>query len=335
MLRVIQLLEDGEFHSGEALGKHLNLTRSAVWKLIKQLSNWGIEIESRTGKGYRIPQGLTLLNKTLIQNFIQSPQLHKIDEIEIFLSLPSTSDYLIAKPKETFKNCICLAERQTQGRGRRGRQWTSPFATNLYLSLLWHWTKDVSELSGLSLVLSLSLLQTLKQFGITEHIGLKWPNDILWKNKEKLAGILIELTGESHNISRTVIGIGLNTAMPKNNTFNITQPYTDMQTITQQLPDRNQLAGVLLNELIKTISIFQEQGFAPFIQEWKKHDLTFAKSVSITTPTLTLQGIGRGINHKGDFLLETSDKMIHSFSMGEVSLRLIEKAKSLDLQSLS
>lgn len=326
---LIQILSDGEFHSGERLGKQLSLTRSAIWKLIKQLAGWDLEIESVTNKGYCIPGGLTLLETARLSPFIKKAQKSQLKQIEIFDSLPSTNDYLLhlkstnANPEESKQNRACFAEKQTQGKSRRGRAWVSPFAKNIYLSLVWHFEKDPSELSGLSLAIAIATVETLHAFGIAKDFGIKWPNDVLWEN-HKLIGILIELSGEANDVCSAVIGVGLNVNMSNSALYdrNISQPWTDLQRLSDQKIDRNKLAGMLLNNLIATASLFQKQGLTAFLPQWQKLDLTLNKAVTIITNTTELQGIGRGINEHGHFLLEIKPGQIKHFASGEVSLRL-------------
>jgi BirA family biotin operon repressor/biotin-[acetyl-CoA-carboxylase] ligase len=326
---LIQILSDGEFHSGERLGKQLSLTRSAIWKLIKQLAGWDLEIESVTNKGYCIPGGLALLETAKLSVFIKKAQQSQLKQIEIFDSLPSTNDYLLnlksttASLEASKQNRACFAEKQTQGKGRRERTWVSPFAKNIYLSLLWHFEKDPSELSGLSLAIAVATVETLHAFGFTKDLGIKWPNDVLWKNN-KLAGILIELSGEANDVCSAVIGVGLNVNMSNSTLYDrhISQPWTDLQRLTDQKIDRNKLAGTLLNNLIATASLFQKQGLTAFLPQWQKLDLTFNKLVTIITNTTKLQGTGRGINEQGYFLLEIKPGVIKQFASGEVSLRL-------------
>lgn len=320
--KLITLLSDGSFHSGAALGTALGLTRSAIWKLIQQFPAWDIPIESVTGKGYRIPSGLSLLNKDTIQNYLSAA--NQIIPIEIWDSLPSTNDYLMQQLSDKTKRTprCCLAERQTRGKGRRGRHWVSPFARNIHLSLLWHFPCDVSELSTISLVAAIAIVRTLQSLGITQTLGLKWPNDVLWQGK-KLAGVLIELSGETYDISAAVIGIGLNVDMPNASAQKITQAWTDLSEITEKNQlDRNQIAGRLLNELVNSLKLFQEQGFIPFRETWQSLDLTLNKSISIITPTQILQGIGRGINEQGHIRLELENGDIKAFSSGEVSVAM-------------
>ena len=323
--KLLALLSDGAFHSGEHLGKALGITRSAIWKLIKQLSAWDLEIESITNKGYRIQGGLSLLSSAKILPYL-SESSKPFVELEVWDSLPSTNDYLlkIERGKKTKTNIACFAERQTEGRGRRGRGWVSPFAQNIYLSILWHFVEDPCALSGLSLAVGISIIETLRKLGITKPLGIKWPNDI-YSDHQKLGGILIELSGEAHDASSMVIGVGLNVAMSsKIKPELLMEPWTDVQSLMGKsaIVDRNALAGSLLHGLIETILQFEAGGFAGFKEKWQTLDLSFGKPVSVLTATQTLQGIGCGINEEGHFLLETEKGELKRFSSGEVSLRL-------------
>lgn len=209
--QLLTSLNDGNFHSGSNLGKELNLTRSAVWKLIKQLEKYGIGVEAKTRQGYRITQSLEFLDKEKIIQFLGAAHKQYLDKITIFDEIPSTNSYLVELAK-TQPNCmenICLAEFQTSGRGRLGRQWISPYGKNMYLSLLWRFVKEPGELGGLSIAVAVSVVEALRHYGIKQDIRLKWPNDIIW-NGCKLAGILIEISGEVRHAYNTVIGIGLN-----------------------------------------------------------------------------------------------------------------------------
>lgn len=317
---LICTLRDGEFHSGEQLGKALGLTRSAIWKHTKQIKALDIDIESITNKGYRIPGGLDLLEEEKLVTHIEKNQQDNLNQIKLFLTLPSTNDYLLNISNSELGKCIaCFAEQQTKGKGRRGRLWISPFAKNIALSVLWHFPQDASELSGLSLAVAIAVVKALKAFGITKQLSLKWPNDILWKD-QKLVGILVELACEVHNICKTVIGIGINVDLPFTSHADITQPWTDIHQITQQTIDRNALGGTLLNELIKALMLFQKEGLAPFIPLWQSLDCTYGQTVMLITPAGRLQGIGRGINAQGHFLLENSLGEIKNYSSGETSL---------------
>jgi BirA family biotin operon repressor/biotin-[acetyl-CoA-carboxylase] ligase len=323
--KLLLILSDGQFHSGEQLGKTLGLTRSAVWKLTKKLLEWDLEIESISNKGYRIPGGVSLLDKEKILSYLTKKQKSELAQFDLLDTVPSTNDYLFNLPassKRRKKAFVCLAEKQTQGKGRHGRAWASPFAQNIYLSLLWHFPKDPGELSGLSLAIAISVIETLYAFGITQKLGIKWPNDILYNN-QKLAGILIELSGEAHDTCKAVIGIGLNVHMTNKHQKAITQPWTDLQTLTNKAINRNELTGLLLNKTLSALRLFQEQGLKAFFKQWRALDLAFKKPVSIINATTSYQGVGKGINEQGYFLLALKPGLIKSFPSGDLSLRFL------------
>lgn len=319
--QLLILLNDGNFHSGSDLGKKLNLTRSAVWKLVKQLEKLGIEVEAKIRLGYRIIHSLEFMDKKKIGQYLTAPHKQYLDKIIIFDELPSTNSYLVelAKTDPNYKECICLAESQTAGKGRLGRQWLSPYAQNIYLSLLWRFAKEPDELGGLSIAAAVAVVESLKRYGIKQDIKLKWPNDVFWQQR-KLAGILIEISGEAHHAYNTVIGIGLNVNIPKKLGQNIGQPFCDVAEIINAMPERNKLIGLLIDQLLTTMVIFQKDGLQPFLEKWRELDAFYGQKVTLITPHEKISGIGRGINAKGHFLLEDKLSKLHSFAAGEVSL---------------
>ena len=319
--QLLTLLNDENFHSGSDLGEKLNLTRSAVWKLIKQLEKLGIEVEVKTKLGYKITHNLEFLDARKIGQYFTVPHKQYLDKIIIFDELPSTNSYLIelAKNDPNYKECICLAESQTAGRGRLGRQWFSPYAKNILLSLLWRFSKEPNELGGLSLAVAIAVIESLERYGIKQDIKLKWPNDVLWQQR-KLAGILIEISGEAHHVYSTVIGIGLNLNMQKTFSQNIGQPFCDVAEIINATPERNKLTGLLIDQLLTTMAIFQKDGLQPFIEQWRELDVSYGQQITIITPQEKISGIGRGIDGKGHFLLEDTLGKLHTFVVGEVSL---------------
>lgn len=322
--KLLKLLANGRFHSGQELGRILGITRSGVWKALQQLEHVGIELHAVTGKGYRIPHCIELLEAPLIQQQLHAESAQALNELTILTSTPSTNDHLLKLVKQRPRRTIaCLAEHQTAGRGTSGREWVSGFGSSLSLSLLWHFHKDPSEMLGLSLAIGVAVVRALTIYGISNDIQLKWPNDILWQQK-KLAGILIELVAESHSLCSVVIGVGLNVNMPSTLGQHISQPWTQIAEITQQAPSRNQLAGILLNQCILATQEFGKKGLAPFIPEWRNYDSMINKPVTVTTLQHQFSGIMRGISARGELVLETENNEIHNFLTGQASLRLTE-----------
>lgn len=319
---MMQILSDGKYHSETSLENKLELTRRAIWNLVKQLKRYGIGITASAKLGYKIPGGLELLNKKNIAAYINQEFDDYKNKIVVYESLPSTNSYLAELIKTNgYKKSICFAEHQTAGKGRLGRKWISPYAKSIYLSLAWQFSKSPYELSGLGLAMAIATVAALKICGIEKDIALKWPNDVLWR-KKKLGGILVELFGEAHHIYHAIIGVGLNVNIPQETGKKITQPWCDITQITNESLSRNKLAGVLLNQFLITLVSYQNTGLKPFIKKWHKLDASYGKKVTIITPQQTVSGIGAGIDDNGYFLLEDKQKKILSFASGEVSLRI-------------
>lgn len=202
---ILNLLADGQFHSGEELGELLNVSRAAVWKHLQKMESLGIQIQSVKGRGYCIESGLDLLCANKIKNI--APCIDQFNlRLELFSSIDSTNSYLLRH--SDLAGRICVAELQTQGRGRRGRAWVSPYAQNVYLSIGWGFDGGVAVIEGLSLAVGVAIAHALQKQGVS-GIELKWPNDVLYCGK-KLAGILIEMVGDPSGYCQVVIGVGVN-----------------------------------------------------------------------------------------------------------------------------
>lgn len=175
------------------------------------------------------------------------PLLTQKVHIDIFDTIDSTNEYLLAQKHSP--EAVCIAEHQTKGKGRLGRGWYSPHGENIYLSYRCHLSKPMGEIGHLSMLVGELVCNVLNQFGIKEGLCVKWPNDVLFENK-KLAGILIEVQQGEASSSYAVIGIGLNVNMLAAEDNQISQAWTSMQMITGRYHDRNSLAAALINCLL-------------------------------------------------------------------------------------
>lgn len=322
--KLIHILSDGEFHSGAAIGDELGVTRSAIWKLVKQVRALGFSVEAISGRGYCITGGIDLLHSKDIKKYISPKHRNRIDAIEVFEQIGSTNDYLLEKAKSSSGEIrVCLAEQQSGGKGRLGRKWVSPFGANIYLSFLFPFSKDASELAGLSLVVGTLIADTLSELGIKKDIGLKWPNDIWWKGR-KLGGILIETSGEAHGVNHAVIGIGLNVRMPEREGKRISQPWVDIREINEAVADRNKIVGLLIDALIKGLLLFEEKGFSAFYDRFCELDVLVNQPVSLETPLGTVKGIACGIDKQGRFILEDQAEKRRVFSAGDISIQKVK-----------
>lgn len=312
LAKLISLLSDNQFHDGDALGESLQMTRSAVWKMIKKLQQYGVAIESVKGKGYVIREQLTLLNPEIISQHVQ-----RECEIRFLESVSSTNAYL-KKILSSSTPIICLAEHQTQGVGRFNRKWYSPFGRNIYLSLRYQFHKDISELAGLSLVVSLAILQTIKQLGVQQGIWVKWPNDVLFE-QAKLSGTLIEVQAESHGTSTAIIGIGMNVNTLSDDN-QITQLWTSLQKILGKYIDRNHLTIILITNILDYLARYDQQGFNAFKDEWSQADCLTGKHVAINNAHHRIAGKVTGVNDLGHLLMRLGTGEIKAFSSGEATI---------------
>lgn len=311
LVKLVNLLSDRQYHDGTSIGDKLDMTRSAVWKAIKKLSSYQIRIDSVKGKGYALQEPLVLLD----QNKIKKSFPHT--DITIFENVNSTNTYL--KAIKSDRAVVCLAEQQTHGRGRFNREWHSPFAKNIYFSCLYPFQKDVSELSGLSLVVGLAIVKTLKDCGIHKKLFVKWPNDIIYDNK-KISGSLIEIQAETHGVSHTIIGVGVNVNMLKDEGKSISQAWTSMQQILGEYVDRNKVCVNLLDNFFDYLQRFESGGLQAFMDEWKKADGLFGQAIAVTSFTETIEGRAMGINEQGHLLLKMKNGKVKALPSGDTSI---------------
>ena len=311
---LIDILADGKFHSGNELGEKLNVSRSAVWKALQQLRGFEVDIHAVHGRGYRLAEPLELLDSHTIQPALNSQTHNHLQSLDILFDVDSTNAWLL---KAQHKHAVvCLAERQHAGRGRRGRDWVSPFAANLTMSLGWRFELDITAMSSFSLICGVAVVRALQKFGVSE-LGLKWPNDIICQGK-KLGGILIEMRGESGGPCELVVGIGLNVRMPSS-MVSIDQPWIDLQHA--ESISRNLLAASMIDELIHACIACSNGQFGDYLKEWRELNIYSNKSVTIHMMDGSIvSGNFSDIDESGALLLQTSDEL-QRFTCGEVSLR--------------
>ena len=317
---VLAILSDGQFHSGEALGLALGVTRMAIWKHIRALRESGVPVEVIRSQGYRLPTAVELLDSRAIQDALEPETRERLASVDTFLEIDSTNTWLRQKALDGAPSgSVCVAEMQRAGRGRRNRHWVSPFAASLCLSLLWRSAIGAAELGGLSLAAGVAIVRSLRTFGI-DTAGLKWPNDVLVDNA-KLAGILIDVIGESTGPCSVIIGIGINVAIPENAAAEIDQRWTDLRRLTgREAISRNRLAAAVLDHTIAAIEEFERSGLPPFLEEWRRYDVVQDRQISLRLPNEVIQGRACGVDSGGALLVETSSGQ-RRFASGEVSLR--------------
>ena len=318
--RLLQVLSDGAFHSGQELADELGVSRTSIWKQVQSLEARGFDIFAVRGRGYCLSSALELLDKDSIQQAMTSRAKAMMSRLELHEDIDSTNTYLMQSADESRHGHVCLSEQQRQGRGRRGRQWVSPFGKNLYASVSWVYDLPPSGLSGLTLHIGITIARCLEQQGF-EGVRLKWPND-LFVGRQKLGGILLEMSGEMEGGCRIVAGLGLNIHMESAASDEIDQAWTSLGLMDEKAGvSRNRVAGQVLSSMIEGLDDYASKGNRNLAQQWQQYDLVAGEQVDLYLPDRIISGRAAGIDDHGGLLIE-SDEGLHSYHAGEVSLRM-------------
>jgi BirA family biotin operon repressor/biotin-[acetyl-CoA-carboxylase] ligase len=268
--------------------------------------------------------GMELLDESAIraelQHLVSEFRMLTLD-LEIHRVTRSTNDVVMQRLTEGQSTAIlCAAEMQTSGKGRRGRQWVSPFGRNVYLTYGRFVGRQLSELGGLSLVVGMVVVDVLRSMGL-EQVGLKWPNDILLGGG-KLGGILLELRASGARGIGLVAGVGLNLVLGAEEASSIDQPWS---TVSSQLEmPRNVLLGMLGGRIVNAIQAFEDVGFDSYAQRWSEYNLYDGQQVNVIRGSEIISGIDSGVDRKGNLLLRT-EAGLEVHNSGEVSVRLVTK----------
>ena len=321
---VLDLLADGDWHSGVALASTLGLSRAAVWKQIGVLRMLGLSVATDRRHGYRLGQPLELLAETRIRALLSPETQAVLDSLEIPAIISSTNEHLAGQVAPSpGRMRVLLAEYQSGGRGRRGRRWLSPFAHGICLSVAWTFETAPRDLPLLSLVAGVSVMEALDSLKIGAG-QLKWPNDIVAAGG-KLGGILVEVSGEPGGPLRAVIGVGLNVRPLTTIARDIDLEGGVLPAVAlDDLADgrrigRNQVTAALLDALHAGLQAFT-RGSRIFLESWRRYDSLAGKPVLVSAGQQSVAGIARGIADDGSLLVETEGGIVPVVA-GDVTLR--------------
>ena len=318
---LLQRLADGPV-SGDVLAGEAGLTRAAVWKRIEALREAGIAIEAAPGRGYRLAQPLDLLDIDTVRGAMPASASGGLAALELAWSLDSTNSELLRRDTPAHGCAVLLAERQTGGRGRRGRDWASPLAAHLYLSLARRFEGGLARLGGLSLVAGIAACEALHALGFLQ-VRLKWPNDLVLADGSglrKLGGLLVEGGGEAGGAARAVIGLGLNVRMPAVVGAGIDQPWIDLAAM-QAGVSRNAVVAAVLDALLPALARFDADGLAPFLPRYALHDALAGRRVRVHDPASIWEAQALGIADDGALRVRMDDGHERRVHAADVSVR--------------
>ncbi len=325
LTQLLARLADGEPLSGAGLAEQAGVTRAAIWKQVEALRARGVPVESRGPAGYQLPWPLQMLDGEKIRTLLPASLAGSLGTLEVHWELDSTSSELQRRGAAAMDMSIVLAETQTAGRGRRGRQWLSPPGLNLYLSCIKRFEHGFAPLSGLSLAVGVMVVRALDELGVA-GAGLKWPNDILARDGDgqhgKLGGILVELSGEYQGPCAAIIGVGLNLRLTPALREQAGQPACDIAALTDGvLPDRNRVAAALIKSLVEGLRQFEEAGFPGFAGDFERHDLLRDQPLQLSGALGQLEGIGAGVDARGALQVGMANGSVRRIDSADVTVR--------------
>ena len=325
--RLLGMLAEGSFHSGEQLAKKLKISRGGVWKLMNSLKALGVDIESVARQGYRLPRAVDLLDREAIVSSLPAATRAQLERADVLLTVDSTNRFIAdLAPPAAGHFQLCTTEVQNAGRGRRGRSWVAPFGSGVCMSVGWQFAEAPPTFSALSLAVGVAVVKAFRRLGI-EGVGLKWPNDLQWQGR-KLGGILIEMRGESAGPAQVIIGIGINMQMPAAIRMQLAEREAALiadihEIMREKTPTRNALIGAVATELLAMLQTFAVSGFAPFKDRWHELDTLSNAPVKVISGSQTTMGYARGVDADGTLLVDV-DGGLRRFVSGEVSLRAVK-----------
>lgn len=298
------LREDASgFISGEEISRRLHVSRTAIWKRIRHLRSLGYEIEASTRSGYRLTQSPDILSPSEIKPFLKTKWLGKT--IHYFHTLDSTNSraYELAT-RGAEEGEVVIAESQTKGKGRLGRNWYSPPHLNLYLSVILRPPLPPQKAPLITLMAAVATAEAIRHYSGLRPL-IKWPNDLLL-NGRKMAGLLNEIQSETDRIHFVILGIGVNLNIDSK-TFpkEIGSMATSLKEETGGKVSRKAFLASLLKELEKWYALFLKEDGAVILKSWRTWAQIKGRHIKMTSFGETIEGMAIDVDSEGALIIET------------------------------
>ena len=304
--------------SGQQISTEFGITRSAIWKHIRDLRKTGYVIDAVPNKGYHLAE---------------SPDLPSEEEIHCFLSTRTIGERVIFHREIDSTNSVAMllasdgaphgtvvtSDSQTDGRGRRDRDWFSPPGCNLYMSVILRPSVSPMEASQIPVISVIAVIRALEHLNTGLPFQIKWPNDILCHGK-KVCGILCEMKSDMDQVHHVVVGIGINVNVTSMDPC-ISDIATSLKLETDQEYSRTWLSASLLEELDKIyLEWLQERNLKKYIEEWETYSILIGRSVTIETPSETIVGVATGLSDDGALMLELTSGAVRKVYGGDAHI---------------
>ena len=318
--RIIEALKEHShtFISGEELSQKLGVSRTAVWKVIKQLKEEGYQIESVSRKGYRLIQEGDTLNSEALGVELKDSTL--IQKIEHFDSIDSTNTYAKNIASDgAVEGTLIISDEQVKGRGRLGRTWTSPKGTGIWMSLILRPDIEPVHASKMTQIAAAAMNEAIiRTTGL--DAGIKWPNDIIL-NRKKVCGILTEMSAELNTVNYIVVGIGVNVNVEK---FpeEISQTATSLKIESGEVVRRKDIVVEFIKQFEILYNTYIKEGNLQKTLEYcRSNSVTIGQKVRIIHKNETLYGEAVDLNQDGELLVKFENGEVKPVFYGEVSVR--------------
>lgn len=314
------LLEEKEYLSGEEISERLGVSRTAVWKQINALKEDGYIIEAIPRKGYLLKNRVDKLLKTEIitelnLKYWDKENIYTYDQVD---STNTIAKKLAGEGKE--EGTFVIAEEQTKGKGRMGRDWISPYGKGIWVSFILKPEILPVRASEITFVVAVGIMEGIKKY-INKDVKIKWPNDILLDGK-KIVGILTEISAEVERINYIVAGIGINANQEISDfPMEIREKATSLKINTGKIINRNELLRKIIEEMEKTYFLYKKEGFNKILDLWKENNITLGKRVKAITFDGEIIGIAERIDDEGYLIIKDDEGKDNKILAGDVSLR--------------
>ncbi|MFA5090520.1 MAG: biotin--[acetyl-CoA-carboxylase] ligase [Candidatus Omnitrophota bacterium] len=302
-----------DYISGDYISHRLGISRQALWKHVQDLRDSGYEIVAVPHLGYKLTAVPDRLFISEVSNRLNTRFVGR--NIYYFDSVISTMDIAL---QLGLKNCpegtVIIAETQTKGRGRIGRQWFSPRYKGIYFSCILRPKILPYATPVLTLLTAVSICEAIKNM-LSLDVQIKWPNDILLHNK-KLGGILTELNAEMDEVRFIVIGVGLNV---NNDKRSLVEGATSLKEHIQENINRVELLQEIMQRLEGNYILFQEKGSHAIIEKWRHYNITLGRRVRVLHNKEYIEGEASDIDSDGSLLLRKDSGLVHKITSGDIT----------------
>ncbi|MBY0116056.1 biotin--[acetyl-CoA-carboxylase] ligase [Paenibacillus sp. FSL L8-0435] len=308
---------EGRFVSGEEISRNLSISRTAVWKHVNKLRDMGYEFEAVSRKGYRLVTKPDSIDATALQLALDTTVFGR-KAVLLTSTLTTQGDVLKLAEQGQAEGAVVVAEEQTGGRGRFGRQWFSPPGKGIWMSVLLRPDLPLQHTPQLTLLTGVAVCRAVRACSGADA-GIKWPNDLLIDGR-KVCGILLESTVEDHEVRYCIAGIGVDVNFdPEDYPEDLTTIATSLKMETGQPVDRTKLTAAILTELEQLYYLYQKEGFGVISALWEALSVSMNREITVTNPHGVIEGKAIGLDPSGALIVEKRDGEHTLIISGEIS----------------